>query len=156
MAFCEKCGTKLGEGASFCGSCGVKIATTEVNRIDIDALYNEAFNAGLKCYKSEQRDKAIEYFTEAIQLKPDSVDAYVNRAAMYNNKQDFYKAIADFTEAIRLRPDHHMYRDRGDRYIQIGEYAKAVADYEVALKSDPNNADTKNNLAVAKRRLEKE
>ena len=34
MDFCEQCGTKLNEGAKFCGKCGAKIAAAETGAVN--------------------------------------------------------------------------------------------------------------------------
>src|SRR5207249_1914 len=47
---------------------------------------------------------------------------------------------ADYTEAIRLDPKRApAYAGRGHAWYRKGEYAKAVEDYERALKLDPKN-----------------
>ena len=49
--------------------------------------------------------KAIAYYTQAIELKPDFLQAYSNRGAAYAEKGEFDKALKDFTKAIQLKPD---------------------------------------------------
>jgi tetratricopeptide (TPR) repeat protein len=51
-------------------------------------------------------DKAIEYFTKAINLKPDYASFYYRRGEAYYKKGDYDKAIEDFTKAINLEHDN--------------------------------------------------
>ena len=44
-------------------------------------------------------------YDQAIQLKSDYAEAYVNRGLAYAGKGDYDRAIADYDEAIQLQPD---------------------------------------------------
>lgn len=43
-----------------------------------DILFNTAFNAGVICYRSGDRDKAAEYFKKALEINSTSVEAKIN------------------------------------------------------------------------------
>jgi tetratricopeptide (TPR) repeat protein len=65
--------------------------------------------------------KAIDYLTKAIKLKPDYTDAYYRRGAAYNDLGQFQQSIKDYNEAIRLKPDYvDAYNDRGIAYLLQG------------------------------------
>ena len=117
-------------------------------------------NLGVQEYEKGNYEKAIEYFTKAIELKPDYAEAYFNRGlayfktGSYYNREPYEKAIQDFTKAIELKPDFvDAYYHRGLAYIQfvhyyrkpfsqdvIDKFNKAVNDFNKVLELDPNYA----------------
>ena len=83
--------------------------------------------------------KAIEYLSQAIRLKPDYAYAYVNRGAAYVMIEQYQQAISDYNEGIRLAPyDALAYNNRGLAYGMQGQFQRAMEDYSQAirLKSD--------------------
>jgi tetratricopeptide (TPR) repeat protein len=44
------------------------------------------------------------------------------------------------------------YLDRGVAYGGKGDYDRAIADFEAALRINPNDANAKNNLEIARRK----
>ena len=64
-------------------------------------------NRGDAYRKTEQLDKAIVDYTEAIRLNPKYDDAYYNRGLTYQRKGDKQKAEEDFAKAKMLgyKPD---------------------------------------------------
>ena len=59
-------------------------------------------NRGLAyCYQDDY-DKAIQDFTEAIELEPNCVDNYVYRGEAYIQIQEYDRAIEDFSQAKQL------------------------------------------------------
>ena len=57
----------------------------------------------------------MEDFSEAIRLRPDDPDAFVNRANVRYRNEDLEGALQDYTEAIRLRPsDAAAFGNRGN------------------------------------------
>jgi tetratricopeptide (TPR) repeat protein len=55
-----------------------------------------------------------------------------------------------FNEAIHLSPNfERAYYDRGNAYIDKGEYDRAIQEFDEAIRLNPNNADNYNNRGVA-------
>jgi tetratricopeptide (TPR) repeat protein len=73
---------------------------------------------------------------------PASADAIIwlgRRTAYLGHFRD---AIAIFTQGIAKHPrDARMYRHRGHRYISVREFARAIADLEMAVKLEKGKAD---------------
>jgi len=90
------------------------------------------------CEKGEH-DKAIEDFTEAIELKPDDADFYHWRGLAYFLKGECDKAIENFTEAIRLKPNVDSYYCRGLAYIKKGLYDQSIRDFDKVLEINPSH-----------------
>src|SRR5262249_44459461 len=70
-------------------------------------------------------------FNRAIELEPDSLDAYWQRSWSYESLKDYDHAIADATRVIELdkdkKPDNYL--SRGIFYSLKGEDAAAAADF---------------------------
>jgi tetratricopeptide (TPR) repeat protein len=65
-------------------------------------------------------DKAIEYFTKAIELKPEYTDAYYNRGFAYELKKDVENSRKDYKKALELTPNYEKAIDglnRIDDYL---------------------------------------
>ncbi len=103
-----------------------------------------AYDRGDAARKSRNYDEAIKGYDEAIRLDPNCADCYFMRAMVHrSNKKDYDKALADINECIRLDGDKHnaiSYGLRADIYIDKGNYAKAITDYETALRFAPDDA----------------
>ena len=58
------------------------------------------------------------------------------------------QALADLNQAIKLDPrSHYNFFYRGELYRKIGEYEKALSDYEAAAKLKPFSADAYSGIA---------
>ena len=80
-----------------------------------------------------QTDEAIEAYSHAIKLNPNSAAIYDNRGGTYFNKGDFDRAIVDFNKAIELNPNHaNAYNNRGEVGLRLEEWDKTKADLTVA------------------------
>lgn len=121
------------------------ILEIEPNRCE--ARYNRAL-----CYEAlGKADESIADYTRVITgptdfsnvISRDQVLAMAHhyRGRMYHwYKKDYRKATADYTEALRMDPKienaHHL---RGQTYHLIKEYAKARADFSIAMKEAPDH-----------------
>jgi tetratricopeptide (TPR) repeat protein len=105
------------------------------------------FEVGLDYSDNGQHEEAIRYFTRAIEADPSFGNAWGNRGLSYLRLEQYDKAIADCTIAIskhsRRRTGDEVspeidYDNRAEAYCGIGEYRKAIADYETSLRLKPN------------------
>ena len=96
----------------------------------IDTLGTERYNnLGIEEYQKGNYDKAIEYFTEAIELNPNNAIAYHNRGLGYlktgskytpEGRASLEKAISDYSKAVELKPDYvEAYYHRGITRIEF-------------------------------------
>ena len=91
--------------------------------------------------KSTDPQKAIEYLTNSIRLKPDEAAAYFMRGTVYANLGQYQRAIEDYNQAIRLKPDEaDDYYNRGIAYDNLGQYQRAIEDFNQAIRLQPNEA----------------
>lgn len=84
-------------------------------------------------------NRAITYYTEAIQLDSKSSDAYKHRGICWAEKGLLDKAIADYSEAIRMNPKTITFIYRGNTWAKKGEHERAITDYSEAINLDPKS-----------------
>jgi Tfp pilus assembly protein PilF len=91
-----------------------EIITTAATRLQLKA---EAFyNMGSAYNDKGDKDKAIECYEKAIEIKPDKHEAFNNMGLAYSNKGDKDKAIECYQKAIEIKPDFH------EAYVNLGFY----------------------------------
>ncbi|KER10230.1 MAG: hypothetical protein HY22_06505 [[Candidatus Thermochlorobacteriaceae] bacterium GBChlB] len=80
---------------------------------------------------------ALEDFSKAIAIAPDSIDGYHHRAMLRKQLKDYARANADFTKAIFLNSNlADLYFGRAVVRLQLAEYPDAVNDFTVTLEKD--------------------
>ena len=60
---------------------------------------------GNQQFKLKNFEKAVEFYTQAIEENPSDHTVYGNRSASYHNMHQFDKALADGEKCIELKPD---------------------------------------------------
>jgi tetratricopeptide (TPR) repeat protein len=111
-------------------------------------------------------DRAISDLDEAIRVDPEFAAAYAARGMVYSKKGAYDRAIADLDRALKLDPlkntnDREMadldkalrlpprsaaaYNARGEAWAGKGDFARAIADFDQALKLYANFADARQN-----------
>eukprot|EP00026_Physarum_polycephalum_P013153 Phypoly_transcript_13526.p1 GENE.Phypoly_transcript_13526~~Phypoly_transcript_13526.p1 ORF type:complete len:299 (+),score=68.71 Phypoly_transcript_13526:150-1046(+) len=127
------------------------MAHEEPNTKTLTAAEEKA--AGNAAFVKGQNKQALEHYTNAIQLDPDNLLYYNNRAATYLRLGSYAEALADAEKAIALFEASAQgteadaahgakahYR-RGECFAGMGQYADAVGAYEKGLKVEPTNSD---------------
>jgi len=112
-------------------------------------LYPDNFYAylfrGEAHYRKGNSSKALDDINSAIQLNPDNRGGsafypYHIRATIYQVEGNYSRAIPDYSQVIRFLPDNpSLYIDRGYCYLRTGDYDRATADIDTALRLDPGN-----------------
>ncbi len=94
-----------------------------------------------------QADLALADFDRAIELKSDFVAAYLPRAALYLQKKDKPAAMADLATLDRLAaPQADVRLSLAELYSRVQEYSPAIAQYDLWIKSHPDDARIVNAL----------
>ena len=100
--------------------------------------------------KQKEYERSIEYYNEALTLKPDLFEGYNNRGNTYESLGRVDKAIEDYDEAIRLNPKfREAYYNRGTAYIFKAEFDRAVEDYDEAIRLHPEFREAHYNRGTA-------
>ena len=89
--------------------------------------------------KLEESRRTFEYeqimrdYDKTIQLNPDFVYAYFNRANMKCSLKDFRQALVDYNEAIKRNPEFaEAYYNRGLARLYLGDTSNGIADLSKA------------------------
>ena len=109
-----------------------------------------------------QKDKfsvAEADYRKAISLNPKSETAKYNLGTAYYGKEKNAEAMLRFkqaaTTATSKAEKHKAFHNLGNTYMNEKKYTEAVEAYKNALRNNPNDDETRYNLALAKDMLEK-
>jgi protein O-mannosyl-transferase len=132
-------------------------------------------NRSLEQYKQAQYPQSIESARRALQLDPNSAEAYLNIGAGYGAMQQWDEAVRNEREALRLKPGLQLAQNNLKWYLQqsaapqsipagkataedlineslrlnqAGKYAESIAVARKALQLNPNSAEAWNNIAA--------
>ena len=92
---------------------------------------------GQSCAHGRLSEKAVKACSRAIELDPDELLPFMHRAWAFRQLKQWDSSIADYTKAIEIdmkgRPSMHAAKYRGELYMEMGEYEKAVDDFSLAI-----------------------
>jgi len=146
--------------------CTAVIQSGREKGVDLAAAY---YNRGTAHYRKGQSDRAIDKpddrrfgpdsgnpldlairdFDQAIRLKPDYTEAFVNRGVAYYDKGQFGRAIEDYDQAIRLKPDlAEAFNNRSLAYYRNNQYDRAQQDFDQTIRLNKNYGNALINRAL--------
>ena len=96
----------------------------------------------------------------AISKSEANVAAPYNLGRAYYNRESFTEAFGRFKSAgekASEKPEKHKaYHNLGNVFMKNEDYAQAVEAYKEALRANPNDDETRYNLALAKKKQEEQ
>jgi len=99
-------------------------------------------------------------YRQAVSKNPESVTARYNMANMYYGKEKPAQAATRYDQAVKIagtkEEKHRIFHNKGNSLMEQKNYAGAVEAYKNALRNIPSDEETRYNLALAKKMLEKE
>ena len=100
--------------------------------------------------------EAVASYDQAIELKPDYINAYYNRGITLQELGKLAEAVASYDQAIQFKPDYaEAYYNRGITLQEMGQLAEAVSSYDQAIELKPNYAEAHNGRATTLQELGK-
>jgi len=103
--------------------------------------------SGIVYLSLKDYEKSIESFTNAITLKDNLYQAYLNRGTAYSEIRDFQKAITDYKKTIELNPNlPEAYNNLGLALKNIGKKNESIEYFIKALNYNSNNTEAYENL----------
>jgi tetratricopeptide (TPR) repeat protein len=126
------------------------------------------FDRGVIQFTLGEYEKALKYFTQAIELRPRYSGAFLERGATQAKLKDFKASIADLNSAIEInsnwdsRSIGSAYFERGFSYYDLAlqenhteNMEAAIKDWSESIRLRPNSSPTYYNRALAYVALDK-
>lgn len=111
-------------------------------------------NVGLAYERAGQVDRALAFYTKAVELDPEYVSALRNRSLLLAKRERQAEAMADIARAIRLDPWNGELRYvRGNLRANHKRDEAAVAEYTEAIRLNPKLVFARFNRGVILRGL---
>lgn len=109
-----------------------------------------AYTAAAAALKQGSYHPAIEHFQKAIAIEPTYLDAYEGLIAAYELSKKRTEMARTITEFLQIEPDSLPYRLKLAAYLDAaGDQQRALAQYSLALETDPKNAGALAGFAAA-------
>lgn len=124
-----------------------KAAKKSANEAMASKLFAEAL-------AEQDKNKAIELYSQVIQLDESNAGAYNNRGTIKIELGNPDGAIEDFNKTIELEPNYAgAYNNRGNSKMRIGDINGALDDYNKAAELSPKEKEIYQNRAMLKQKL---
>ncbi|MEX0812586.1 MAG: tetratricopeptide repeat protein [Chitinophagales bacterium] len=115
---------------------------------------------GNELYFDGKTDKAIEAYEKALQEAPESPEAHFNMGNAYLKQKDYESASASYQTALGLLEGEGQkaaaLHNLGNTYLENQKPKEAKEAYQQALRLNPQDEDTRYNLALANKMLQKQ
>lgn len=99
---------------------------------------------------------ALDYYRNALRIKPKSIEAMYNTAMFYQNNKQLNKAMSVYEEIVTKIDSSHKYSYFNMGYISLEhfhDYGKAISLFTRAAQSDQEYIDAFYNIGVCYERL---
>jgi tetratricopeptide (TPR) repeat protein len=104
-----------------------------------DAAQRELMMRGIAEMQQQQLKASVETFSRLIELAPQLSEAWNKRATAYWLLGEFQASLSDICETLKREPRHFgAYSGLGMIRAEMGEYARAVAAFELARRYNPH------------------
>ncbi|MEK9603664.1 MAG: tetratricopeptide repeat protein [Flavobacteriaceae bacterium] len=122
-------------------------------------VINHIFD-GNQQIETESFDEAEMDYRRALSKAPEKPEALFNLGNTHYQEQDYEEAKQRYFQTQKFTENksskHHAFHNLGNVFMKQKDYAKAVEVYKNALRSNPQDEETRYNYALAKELLEKE
>lgn len=116
-----------------------------------DRAYRELVARGDAALDTGDAAVAIEAFSGAIALRPESMLAWLRRGEAYLARHEEEPALRDLRQAAQLDPASPRTQERlGDALYDLGRFTRAAEQYEASLALDDRSASVALKLASAR------
>lgn len=101
--------------------------------------YSVNLQRGLQQVKDNDYPAAVQSFTKAISLRPESAQAHYSRGTAYQRLEQYDAAMRDYSEALRLEPQMaRAYLDTGACLVRLHRDPEAMIQFQKALELKPD------------------
>ncbi|WP_226593912.1 tetratricopeptide repeat protein, partial [Microseira wollei] len=97
--------------------------------------------------KQGKLDAAVEYYQQALKLKPDSAEVNYNLGNVLYQQGKLDAAVECYQQALKIKPEiAQAHNNLGNVFLQQGKLDAAIESYQQALKLKPDYAQAHHNL----------
>jgi tetratricopeptide (TPR) repeat protein len=119
---------------------------------DDPGMAKAALAKGNEALADRDFDKALTFYSLAIELDPKGTGAWHERGMLRRKRKEFKAALEDLERAVEVSPGNAGYlNDLGLAKLDNGDLAGAIASYDASIRLAPDNALVWNNRAFAHR-----
>jgi tetratricopeptide (TPR) repeat protein len=87
-----------------------------------------------------QLENALQCYLNALEIKPDDVETYINIASLYTQQQQYKDAIISYKVALRLdQKSEKTYLDLGNILIKLSRLHEAITCYYQVINLNPDS-----------------
>ena len=95
-----------------------------------------------ECFANGQFEKAIDLYSDAINLDPTDAVFYSNRSFAHLRMESYGYSLTDANKAIQLNPNFvKAYYRRASANFAMGKFKIALKDFETVAKAKPSDVD---------------
>ena len=117
------------------------------------AAGGEDLQLGKEHFRNSNYGLAEKHFRQAVEQSQDSVEALIGLAASYDQLGRFDLADRTYQEAIRMAgATSAILNNRGYSYFLRRDFKRARADFQQALRKNPQNEMARKNMDLLNRR----
>lgn len=133
---------------------GISLDPTMMTEEEIQFTSEREKRKGNECFKANEFEDAILYYSRSIFVNPANAVVWANRAMAHLRLKQFDKAEADCTESIRLDPTYvKAISRRAMTRHKRGKYREAAKDYHAAVQMDPSNKTLRTLLQESRKKF---
>jgi len=139
---------------------GIQAQTLQENDKKLNRETNKILNNAAEELGENDFASAEASYRKAVSKNESSTPARYNMANMYYGKEKPAQATSRYKQAAKVaetkEDKHNVFHNMGNSYMDQKKYAEAIEAYKNALRNNPTDEQTRYNLALAKKKLEKE
>jgi len=118
----------------------------------------QQMKTGNKEYKQEKFTEAEISYRKALEANARSTDAAYNLGNALYKQGKFQEAAEQYIAVVNSEKDkeklHNAWHNMGNIFMNAKDYAKSIDAYKRSLRNNPNDDQTRYNLALAQKLLE--
>ena len=110
----------------------------------------ELFENGVQAIKTQDYEKAIEYFDKILEIEQSNIDALINKGAALIELEKYRKAILNFDKILEIDPNNfRALNNKGAALTRLENYEQAISSFDQILDVNPVDETALKNRNIA-------
>jgi len=123
---------------------------TNKGEIPMEDVAQIFVSRGMAFLSLNDQDRAIDDFSNALELDDKNQEAALSRGGVYLNRKQYGRAQDDFSMVIKLNPrSTAAYAGRSRAFQEAGDHDRAIADLTKLLELEPQNVGALYSMGVS-------